>query len=449
MIDLRRSAETGFGLVEVVVSSAVLMLITLGTLSLIDGSQGTSIKNRARNVAAGLAEQDQERMRSTRVLDLNNYAGTQTITVGGVPYRVESKSEWLRDASGSPVSCTSGTGEAEYMRITSTADDVSGATGVRPVTINSIVSPDVGTFGPGQGTLSVEIKDRSGAGQPGIPITVTGPQAGTVTTDANGCAVFNYYKVGAYTVSYSKPGYVNTLGVQAVSIGGQINAGTVNPTPQQLYDRPASITIAANTRKSSGGALVATNLDVPASAVKDAVTVANSGIGNATGGRLFFTGSVPLASVTAPGLFPFANGDTVYAGNCATNDPATAAVAGDPYKTMAPVALTPGASSSATVFQPWLQVKVKRGSAYYAGATVYAKEAGCGTVYKLTNPTAATTGLTEDSLPWGKYLLCATDGTREVKTAAGAVSLDKSTRETAPGDLVIPTSGATGTCANP
>ena len=61
---------------------------SLGVLAGIDGAAGSSGREKARSVAGTLAEQDQERMRGMRAVDLSNYSWTATSTVGGATYRI-------------------------------------------------------------------------------------------------------------------------------------------------------------------------------------------------------------------------------------------------------------------------------------------------------------------------------------------------------------------------
>ena len=94
-------------------------LVAFVSIAIAEGFEGTfrgSGKNKSRSVAASLAEQDQERLRSFKANDLNNLEETQTHTVGGVNYTVESETEWVRDANGI-VSCTTDSTQAEYMKL--------------------------------------------------------------------------------------------------------------------------------------------------------------------------------------------------------------------------------------------------------------------------------------------------------------------------------------------
>ena len=79
---------------EVVVSAAVLLLVVLGVMAALDAVAGTAGANKARTVAATLAEKDQEELRSLMTADLNQIhsviPGPRTVKVDGVQYTVSS-----------------------------------------------------------------------------------------------------------------------------------------------------------------------------------------------------------------------------------------------------------------------------------------------------------------------------------------------------------------------
>ena len=69
----RCSDPSGFALIEAIVAAAIFAILVLGVLAGIDGAAGSSGREKARSVASALAEQDQERMRGMRAVDLSNY----------------------------------------------------------------------------------------------------------------------------------------------------------------------------------------------------------------------------------------------------------------------------------------------------------------------------------------------------------------------------------------
>src|SRR5262245_33024664 len=73
--------ERGSLLIEVMAGAMLVALIAMAVLAGFDGAFATSGKNKARSVAATLAEQDIERMRSYTSVELSGYSETQTKTV--------------------------------------------------------------------------------------------------------------------------------------------------------------------------------------------------------------------------------------------------------------------------------------------------------------------------------------------------------------------------------
>ena len=141
-------------------------MIVLGVLAGIDGAAGSSGREKARSVAGTLAEQDQERMRGMRAVDLSNYAYNRDVTVGTATYNVDSESDWIRDNTGGTVSCTNSSAQADYLRIRTTVTSSTVGKRTAPVQIDSLVAPPVGAVGTNQGTLAVQVNDRDAVGVP-------------------------------------------------------------------------------------------------------------------------------------------------------------------------------------------------------------------------------------------------------------------------------------------
>ena len=98
----RMREQGGVGLIEVIVSAAVLALASLAVLAGIEGAQNSAGRERARSVASSLAERDQERLRSLQFDTLDSYSttpppATQAI-VDGVPYTITSATTWQTDS---------------------------------------------------------------------------------------------------------------------------------------------------------------------------------------------------------------------------------------------------------------------------------------------------------------------------------------------------------------
>ncbi len=390
----RLSEEDGWLIVEIMIGAVVLILAGLAIYSGLDSASKASGENRNRTVAAYLAQQDQERMRTMDAAALsNNYTSSRTVTVANVPYRVDSKATLVNDATGS-VSCTNKSSTAQYLKITSTVYDPAGRNA--PVVQDSLLSPK-----PADGNAAVQVVDRTGTtGVSGVPVALQEPPAGTVTTDDDGCSLFGFLDNGTqYHVSFSLPGYVDVNGSGVVSGPITVVPGNVSLTQFQ-YDRAGSITASFPSGKACTG-----------------ITVANGHMKLTPPTRSFpqsgCTASGGAASNTAANLFPFTDAYAVYAGVCPVNDPTNTA-----WRQPATYAgiLTPGGAQSVTPAEPPVTVTVTRttGSGRsaqtspYQGADVKFTETDCsgntfGTVQTGSNGQASL------GVPYGRYSICVDD----------------------------------------
>src|SRR3954471_13613438 len=86
-----RREQSGFALIEVMMSALIVAIVSVGVLAGIDASSATSGSNKARGIAASIAQDDQERMRSMQPDDLAAMRfQRRTVTVAGVAYQVTS-----------------------------------------------------------------------------------------------------------------------------------------------------------------------------------------------------------------------------------------------------------------------------------------------------------------------------------------------------------------------
>jgi hypothetical protein len=407
MIELQRARRTaasdeGFGLIEVVISAAVMVLVTLGILAALDSVSHTAGANQAKTVASTLAEKDLERMRGLRTSDLNDLAklepASRQVKVGDVMYTIVSKAQAVDDSSGKDISCAIPTGKGEYLRITSTVTSPITGGAVKPVVMSSIVAPQ-----PGQGTLTALVKNAAGAPVTSLPVQAIGPTPKTINTNEAGCAVFGEMEAGSYTLRLNSTGWVDPDGNQLVEKNATVSAGNLT-TVEFLYDQAASFTVKAVT--------------VVNSAQRDdqapGMFVAHTGLQS-----LYKNIIATATSYRFTNLFPFTTPYKVYAGTCTGNDPVK--VVPTFYEAMWPgavVQLTPGADAGTfTALEPALNVTVT----YNAGAlpnttnnfaTVYAypkATGGCSTsrVNLGNTNSAGKLTLTFPGLPFGPYDLCA------------------------------------------
>lgn len=412
-----RAGEAGSALIEVLVSAFVLLIAIVALFLTLDVQTDASGTARASSAAAGLAEADQERLRSFRVPQLSNRREVRTVSVAGVPYSVDSDVEWIRDATGGTQSCASSSTQADYLRLTTT---VTGRTGGQsppaPIRLRSLVAAPVGQFGEDQGTVVVSV--AGGAGQPiqGATVTITGPTTLSDVTNELGCAVFGYVPVGSYTVQVSATGFVDPAGNAVASGSATATEGTVNLTSLQ-YDRSGSVNVSFDTKVGS----------VVQAASSASLSAANAGVpanGSAPAGIRLFRPSGPQSAIAATSLHPFATDYTFYSGSCAAANPATYDAnyfAANPGS----VSIDPGSTAAVTVREPALQLTVKT-AAVSTAVNVRAKaiDAGCTDVFnwQVVTDASKSAKLPEPGLPFGMYRVCAEAGGQSKTIASVALT---------------------------
>jgi Tfp pilus assembly protein PilV len=387
--------QTGFTVIEVMVTAVLVVMVGLGVLGGLDSASLTSGSNKARSIAASLAEEDLERMRGMTVADLSNLRARRTTTVDGVPFEVESRAQWVSDQGGN-ISCRAGLARADYMAVSSTVTWPA-MRNVDPVRSDTIIAPANGTFGPGQGSLAVEIKDRAGRGVPGLDVGLAGPEPQSDATNSDGCVLWGYLDSGAYTISFARQGWVDPQGVSNVTKATDVPSMAVS-TAAFDYDEAATVRVNVDTK-------VGTN--PPQSATAEHVSVGHSSLAP-PGMRVFGSGS-PSSSYTLSSLFPFTSGYSVYSGNCAGANPVN-------YGQNTLVTLAPADSQSFTVREPAMNVTVRDGGAPRAGArvTITAIGAGCSGTLRpgTTNSAGQLPSSWDPGIPYGPYDVCATVGSR-------------------------------------
>jgi type II secretory pathway pseudopilin PulG len=395
---LRR--EDGALLLEVIFSTLVVAMVSAAVLTGVSGSVTTATKNRERSVAASLAEQDQERMRSYKATELDGYSATTTKTVRGIQYQVASSTAWYFDSSGTK-SCTSNGNKASYLRLISTVTPLGNRPGAA-VTETSLLAPPNGTLSTTKGALAVMIVDRSGNPRPNIVVSLNGGSvAQSDTTNSSGCANFFNLPVGSpattYTVTPSAPGLVDRSGDSSPTLATGVVGGQQTLVTMEL-DVPVTINVAFDTK-------VGTNAAVPWRS--QYARLVSSGLPSPSflQGSL---GSYPTTNNTFQwtSLYPFTSGYAAYAGNCDANDPTDYGSAG--YST----AVTPGGGPyTITARMPSLNLRVQRSGVDYAGADVkvYQFDTGCSQTPYPTQLTNSSGAIPNPGYPWGNYWICVDD----------------------------------------
>jgi Tfp pilus assembly protein PilV len=362
-----RSSEAGLALPEVVVSAAVLALVAFAVLAGIDGAQSSTGREKSRSIAASLAEQDQERMRSMQADSLANYnPEPRTESVDGSTYTIESDGRWITDSDGGTTSCANNSKQADYLQITSRVTSKVVGTRVPPVVIHSIVAPSV-AYSSTRGSLAVLVKNRNDVGVPDVAVSVTGPSTpAPETTNDVGCAIFNYLPEGNYTITLNRPGWVDKLGEQE-SVGNQdVVAGKLN-IRTMIYDQAGVL-----------DATVVTNWPLPNSTTTPVDLGSKAHKLSITNGaeptlrRVFAhpIAGTPFGTLRLERLFPFTTPYNVHTGGCADSNPVN--FVPSYFSTRNSRAVGPGATEAVTVRQPPFNIRVRNrnNTGYVDGATV-------------------------------------------------------------------------------
>jgi Tfp pilus assembly protein PilV len=392
-------SQSGFALVEVLVSAVIVVIMAAGTLVAIQATQRTSAEERHRATAHGIAQEDQARMRAFRISSLSNYNETRQIVADDGAYTVKSRADFVTDSTGT-ASCSQNTAAADYIRISSTITWPS--IGSRPpVVIQSIVAPPNGAIAANRGALAISVKGGAGQAIPGIGLSGTGAGTFSGSTSENGCVIFGNLAAGNYTLTTNAPGYVDKDGNAPGAVNTSVVALSTNTLALQ-YDQPGGVDISFTTLKN--GQMVQSSAE--------SVVAFNTGM---TAAKVFTVPS-PAGSLTAQPLFPFSSPDAVYAGGCQANNPnPTDAVGAPGAGALESVQVMPGQIGDAEIQLPSLKLSVLSGTGPgspgtpVSGASVVLTDTKCaaqGQTVKIRRTTDSSGGLTDPGLPWSTFDIC-------------------------------------------
>jgi hypothetical protein len=387
-------------LVEVMVGAVVLAIATTALLNGIDGAQSAGTQNKARSVAAALAEQDQERLRSLPVASLASCCvpPSRIVTVRGVNYTVTSTVIWVTDQGG-PISCSNNAKTAANLRILS---EVTSPATKGTVDEVGLVTPPPGTFSPGQGRAIVKLNKADGTPKVGTTVSLIGTTTYTAVTNSLGCAIFPFVNTGNYTAS----------------VGGQVDWQGTIPATKALSVTQATSTMASMEVDTAAEIRSVFDTQVGTATAVAAksrwLTFVNSKL---TVGQKIVDAGSQQTNINVQNLFPFTDGYKIYAGGCAANNPAT-------YSATLPVySPTPGQILQMTTANdirvPSINVQVINmdGTAASTSTTkvvVTSADSGCSQSWsnlaisnKAYGSTTYPSVLTEPGFPYGNYKVCA------------------------------------------
>jgi Tfp pilus assembly protein PilV len=338
-VDTRSRPAEGFTVLEVVIAITVLMVSLLGAALLFENTIVVSGNTRNRVVAANLATESMEQVRSLAA-DPSTFTSIpqgQTVLTGaaqkvnGLQFTVTQNVQFVGQNS-TQSSCDSpGSNTGQIMQVQEQVTWASMA-GTKPVQTVTLLSPPVGAYSASSGSIAAKITNSAGAVSPNTTVQVSGPASQTQQTTSEGCAFFAFLPVGTYTVTVVGGG----VGDQEVLAPAQTASVSVGQTASLAfsYDTPGTITV---TGWSPAAPPAATNIPI---------SVANSGL------QPYAQYSYAAGTTSLRPLYPYASGYTVFAGNCTDNNP----LGKDTNRTLfysgagpSPLSVPPGGSASTTV----------------------------------------------------------------------------------------------------
>ncbi len=430
-------------LIEVLISSVIVGIVTLGTFAGFDALGKSNADQRKHNQATVLAAQSQEALRSdpaTALNELVNQGGhTYTQTVQGTKYTITQTAQF-ETGSGTAATCNAAAGHSNeasnYIRVSSSVRWSSLGKTRPPVTATSLITPPVGS------ALEVDITN---GGKPetavsGVTVLAEGVET---TTGENGCVIYNGIPSTTVPVEAFKFGFVTKSGAykyiaKEVSIapnvithdsvtlaqGGSITANFKykgEPTWKHLNNEGKTVTDTV-----TGDTFVAINNEIgitPETMAGATEFTFNSESAYATApGTYGASATTPRESLHYPtgDLFPQPRAWTVYAGDCAANNPTKWEGSLEPGS----ATVTPGGNTTTSVPMSYVTLSVYKGTKESEGLTttspypVKITNLSCTSplaptpndayqaTYTHTNSTNPEAHLTNAFQPFGKFQLC-------------------------------------------
>lgn len=402
------SNEAGFALIEVLVSGLIAILVAAAVMTLFGATERSAADQRRKSQAYGVAQDDQTRMRSLRVPTLNKYSATNTVTVDGTPYSVESTAKFINNNTGDDLTCGSGKSTVDFVKITSKVT-WSGMGPDAPVILQSLIAPPSGTLNPAAGTLVFMASNAAGTPTAGVGVSGSGAGTFTGSTSSSGCIIFLEQAAGEYTLALT--GLANGLvdqdgnapAAQKIKVSPEVT-NTVN----LLFDKPGSVPVKFTTRNYSS---------TPSAASTETFLAYNTGMSTA---KLFGTiEGTAFSSKTATPLFPFTSPDSFYAGACTDNNPETGTGI---VNVTVPAG---GTAAEQTIVLPSLWLTVKSDGVIDNGAEVKITDTECesgGHGIRRTYSTNSSGHLPNPGLPWSTYTVCASDEVEISKSKKGVIT---------------------------
>ena len=379
----RAQDEAGFTMVEMVIAIFIFAMVITGVGVGMSSALNLTRQNRNRSIAANLAAQQMDTIRSTDFATLDQMTQPPqtvtlpTTTIEGVPYTMIQYTHWVRKndtgaAAGPCQSPPTAANPLAYIAITTTVswNDMHGVLPVadahRHLASGRCVRPDGGPHP----------RHRPERGRPpvsGALVSISNPAEGvsdSATTASDGCAFFAYQPTGAYTVTLSS------------AVGKVDGQGSITPT-QTVTVKSASTSCVQFLFDTAGHARA--HVDAEDGRIPDP---GDRGIRRAVDGEGYLANTAPPAVrqgavrdahgariARSHRLFPYSAGFQAWAGTCSDADPQGVNSLGAPYYPGAirdpATAMTPGVTTPGSVTLPSTSLQFKRtsaGSATYTAA---------------------------------------------------------------------------------
>ncbi len=453
-----RQNEGGFALIEVIVSALIVVATTAGVVHTLTATGHASAEERHRSQAYAIAQEDQARMRSMRISDLQQGSTARTVTLNGSPYTVTSTATYVSNNTGT-TTCGS-EGSADYVRIGTQVTWPSRRENIAPVLLESIDSPVSGSIDPTSGGFAISIRNGEHKGLSGFGLKGAGPAPFTGSTNSEGCAVFGGLPAGTYTITPSpgSSGWVDPNGKAPAAFTQSIVGGTTVPIEKE-YDIAGGFSWIKFEARNATGSIWPEK--------EDSAVISQTGM---TTSRLLGTpGGTPVSEFkTGKVYFPFSSPYNITAGSCTVTEPESGE--GTPV-------VEPGKEVTATVQLPVLYFTVKNSTGTTAekegvgGARVTLTDNLCKyegakikrvftTTTKVTPRAPRVGALAETSapeiespgVPAGEYELCVSKGSRHVTkkkvlviSPTGKLTVEGTVQTTLPYVLDLGT-GESGEC---
>lgn len=211
-----RPADAGVSLVEVIVAMLVFSLVVGGIVTSLTTVNRMSADNRMRVTATNLASQSLDRVRAIgNPYDVDIAALPASQDVAGRTFTFAWTSDWVSASDGN-VGCGSAAA-LPYRRVGVRVSWNGMAATTQPVRSDTTMAPAGPVVDPETGTIGVYVKDRTGAGVPGVTVSITAVSGGGAltaappTTGDAGCSFSTGVRPGVYRVVLGKSGHVSSL----------------------------------------------------------------------------------------------------------------------------------------------------------------------------------------------------------------------------------------------